>query len=574
MNNPIIHISQHALPGLSLLDEAVQKLANAESSDRGAIYTKREVVEFILDLTGYTTDKPLVKKKILEPSFGQGDFLLVIVERLLASLKNRETEHTSKDVANAICAVELNKDSYEKTKKDVIEKIKDFGYGQDLAVEMADSWLILGDFLLIEFSTRFDYVVGNPPYVRQELIPDALISEYRSRYDSIYDRADLYIPFIERSLCLLKKDRALGFICSDRWMKNKYGQRLRKLVAEKYHLHIYVDMEGSPAFNEDVIAYPAVVIIGNDQGETTRVSYKPDISYKALSSLRKSLLKRAKPNGNEQVIEVKNVASGKEPWILDSFEQLNLVRKIESLFRTIEEAGCKVGIGVATGADKAFIGPYDELDVEFDRKLPLAMTRDVKNGTVCWRGFGIVNPFYEDGTLIALSEYPKLKKYLENRKEKIAKRHIAKKAPANWYRTIDRIFPSLAERPKLLIPDIKGEANIVYENEGLYPHHNLYYIVSEEWDLKALQAVLRSGIAQLFVSLYSVKMRGGYLRYQAQYLRRICVPKWSSVPGETKDALIGAVERGDVADINDAVARLYGISSSERALLGKPNLGV
>jgi methylase of polypeptide subunit release factors len=66
-------------------------------------------------------------------------------------------------------------------------------------------------------------VIGNPPYVRQELIPEALLTEYRARFETLYDRADLYVPFIERSLSLLRAGGALGFICSDRWMKNKYG---------------------------------------------------------------------------------------------------------------------------------------------------------------------------------------------------------------------------------------------------------------------------------------------------------------------------------------------------------------
>ncbi|EQD43311.1 hypothetical protein B2A_09945 [mine drainage metagenome] len=46
-------------------------------------------------------------------------------------------------------------------------------------------------------------MIGNPPYVRQELIPAALLAEYRRRYSTLYDRADLYIPFIERSLTSL-----------------------------------------------------------------------------------------------------------------------------------------------------------------------------------------------------------------------------------------------------------------------------------------------------------------------------------------------------------------------------------
>ena len=135
------------------------------------------------------------------------------------------------------------------------------------------------------------------------------------------------------------------------------------------------------------------------------------------------------------------------------------------------------------------------------------MTRDILSGRVEWRGFGVVNPFNDDGGLVELRRYPRLRNYLELRKDQIASRHVAQKAPANWYRTIDRIYPALTYEPKLLIPDIKGKAHIVYEDGKLYPHHNLYYITSRDWDLKALRAVLRSGIARLFISTYSTRMR-------------------------------------------------------------------
>lgn len=236
--------------------------------------------------------------------------------------------------------------------------------------------------------------------------------------------------------------------------------------------------------------------------------------------------------------ELLGVTAGDEPWILESIDQLAVVRRLESSFPTLEEAGCKVGIGVATGADKAFIGLFEELDVEPDRKLPLVMTRDILNGHVEWRGFGVINPFEERGGLVDLRQYPKLRKFLEARKREIAKRHVAEKSPANWYRTIDRIYPAIASKPKLLIPDIKGEAHIVYEEGLLYPHHNLYFITSDDWDLKALQAVLLSGIARLFISIYSTRMRGGYLRFQAQYLRRIRVPRWQDVPANLKRELV------------------------------------
>jgi len=126
-----------------------------------------------------------------------------------------------------------------------------------------------------------------------------------------------------------------------------------------------------------------------------------------------------------------------------------------------------VNIGFASGVDSAFIGDFDALDVEPDRKLPLVTTRDILSGEVQWRGLGVINPFAEGGGLVDLRDYPRLRQYLEARREVIAERHCAKKTPAAWYRTIDKINPALAKRPKLLIPDNNGEARIVFEGGKL-----------------------------------------------------------------------------------------------------------
>ena len=253
--------------------------------------------------------------------------------------------------------------------------------------------------------------------------------------------------------------------------------------------------------------------------------------------------------------------------MLDQSDRIALIRRLEQDMPTIEEAGCRVGIGVATGADKAFIGPFAALDVEEDRKLPLATTRDILSGEVRWLGLGVVNPFARSGALVDLADYPRLKRYFEARKETIAVRHVARKTPSNWYRTIDRIHPALAETPKLLIPDIKGDAHVVYEDGRLYPHHNLYFVTSKEWDLHALRAVLLSGIARLFISAYSTQMRGGYLRFQAQYLRRIRLPLWSTVPVRTKQALLNAASNDDVEACNAATFALYELNATEREAL-------
>ena len=561
-------LRQASLPGMCPVEEAVAQLAAASIEERGAVFTRREVVEFILDLAGYTPERVLYEKRLLEPSFGQGDFLLVAIERLVASWRAHAPESPASLLAGCVRAVELHRASFEATRAKVIASLQEHGIREADAWHLAQTWLTQGDYLLVPLPGSFDYVVGNPPYLRQELIPAPLIAEYRARYRTIFDRADIYIPFIERSLTALEKGGALAFICADRWMKNRYGGPLRALVANRFHLKIYVDMCDTPAFHTDVIAYPAVTVIVREKPGRTRVARRPTIERGALAHLATCLLGAQPPDPKAPVKEMGGIATGAQPWILDSSDQLALVRRLEREFPAIEDAGCQVGIGVATGADSAFIGPFDALDVEDDRKLPLAMTRDILSGTVEWRGLGIVNPFADGRGLVDLQSYPRLRRYLEERKDQIAKRHVAQKAPANWYRTIDRIYPELARRAKLLIPDIKGEAHIVYENGRLYPHHNLYFITSDKWDLRALQAVLLSGIARLFVATYSTRMRGGYLRFQAQYLRRIRLPRWTDVPAELRRELIAGAQKGDVGVCNRAVFRLYGFSREERAALG------
>lgn len=556
--------SQLTFPSLCPLRAAVENMATAGVEERGAIFTRREVVDFILDLAGYTSDRPLFQMRLLEPSFGGGDFLLPAAERLLAS-RRRGNVAMEQPLDDAIRAVELHRSTFIETRLRLVSLLLEAGFSQAETDRLCNTWLVADDFLLTEIEGSFDFVAGNPPYVRQELVPDVLIAEYRRRYATIYDRADIYIPFIERSLELLSESGTVGFICADRWMKNRYGGPLRRLVADRYHLRAYVDMVDTPAFHSEVAAYAAIFVIANQHGRVTRIARRPEIHAASLAILAKEMTQQTLVS--PQVSEASVVAEGTAPWLLEGFDQLGLVRRLEARFPELEATGCKVGIGVATGADSAFIGRFDDLDVEPDRKLPLAMTRDILTGAVKWRGLGVINPFADGGGLVPLAKYPRLKRYLEARKTEIAARHVAKKAPANWYRTIDRIYPELVGKAKLLIPDIKGSAQVVFDDGTCYPHHNLYYIVADKWDLRALQAVLMSGIARLFVAAYSTKMRGGYLRFQAQYLRRIRIPHWCDVPPGLQQRLIRAARSGDQDECNEAVAVLYGLSADECDLL-------
>ncbi len=425
---------QPYLPGFCPVEAAVATMAAAGVEERGAVFTRREVVDFILDLVGYTADRPLHHARILEPAVGQGDFLLPTIDRLMdayARFAGTERRDVVADLGDCLLAIELHRSSLDQTRGTVIEALRGEAVAARDAAKLADRWLRHGDFLLVPIEGAFTHVVGNPPCVRQERIPDALMQEYRRRYSTIYDRADIYVPFIQRSQSLLAPGGQLGFICADRWMKNRYGGPLRHFVASEFRPRHVVDMVDTDAFLSEVIAYPAVVTIGREKPGPTRLAYRPAIDAKALRALASALMAR-KLKAGSSVSEVRAIVRHAEPWMLDASDLMTVVRRLEAECPSLEEAGCKVGIGVATGADHVFIGPYDRLDVEPDRKLPLVMTRDILTGTVAWRGLGVINPFGPEGKLVPLNAFPKLAAYLEQHGAAVKARHISKKNPGAW----------------------------------------------------------------------------------------------------------------------------------------------
>jgi hypothetical protein len=539
---------------------------NFEIRQSGMVFTRVEVVNFILDLVGYVPDKPLWDFQILEPASGGGSFLAPIIKRLLLSWKTLSQEKNPLTLCKAIRAVEIDTDMYYSTRDQILELLSIEGITGRDSLTLVENWLLCGDFLLTEFVNKFDFVIGNPPYVRQELIPNNLLANYRRKYHTMYDRSDLYVPFIENSLKLLNDKGKMGFICADRWMKNRYGGPLRGYVSEYFNLDTYVDMVGMDAFQEEVSAYPAVVVLSRNASGITKVAKCPAIESKALKSLVAELVTGSAATGKKSLShKIYNLADGDKPWLIESPENLTLIRRIENECPPLEQAGCRVGIGVATGADKVFVIDYELLNIEPDRKIPLVTTKDILTGKIKWHGKGVINPFSDtkDAVLVDLENYPLLKQHLENHKEALTRRHCAKSAPINWYRTIDRINPELIYQPKLLIPDIKERANVVYDEGNFYPHHNLYYVLSDEWDLRALQAVFLSDITRLFIKTYSTEMRGGYLRFQAQYLRRVCIPKWNDVNSDLRKELIAAALTNDIAACNLASMKLYDLSEQE-----------
>ena len=538
------------------------------SEPKGVVFTKPWVVGLLLDLAGYTSRANLVDSLAIEPAAGEGAFLVPMAQRLVTSCESQG--RSLSDCASSLIAYEIDEASAATASIAVIEALKSVDVPEATAERLVASWVRVGDYLFdAPRLPRADYVIGNPPYIRLEDIPLETAGLYRAAYPTMRGRADVYIGFFEAGLRQLKINGVCAYICADRWMLNQYGAELRRFVTERFGVETVVEMHNADAFDNDVSAYPAITVIR--RGPQTRAvvaSAGPGAESAIGSSLATSLRAAASGMAGHSVAGLTTAVidrwfTSSDPWPCSSPTRLALLRRLEERFAPLESAttGTKVGIGVATGLDKVFITKDAKL-VEESRLLPLAMAEDTITGHFQWSGHYLVNPWDAEG-LVNLKHFPRLAAYLEKNQERVKKRNTALKNPSGWYRTIDRVNLFLTEKPKLYVPDIKDQFNPVRDSGKTYPHHNLYFITSERWDLEVLGGLLLSSIGQFFIKLYCVRMRGGYLRFQAQYLRRICVPSPDSLSQSQVEQFIKAFRERDRHLATQLALEVYQVDGTE-----------
>jgi hypothetical protein len=550
-----------------MLDPTMGSLTEipAQAVEHGEVFTRRWVVDLILDLAGYTVDRDLASLVAVEPACGAGAFLGPMVARLSASC--RRHGKTLGDAANAIRAFDLLAHNVEASQRLVEEALVEDDWSRSDAAVAAKVWVSQGDYLLDErLDGSADFVVGNPPYIRLEDVPDDRMSAYRAACPTMTGRSDVYVGFYEVGLRSLKPNGVLGFICADRWMRNQYGQHLRQLIARDYSVEATITMHDVDAFEEQVAAYPAISIMKRASqqdavvADTTSLFGKEDAA-EITAWIEEADVRRIS-NSRFEIARLPHWFSGADSWPAGSPARLAMIEDLNERFPLLEDkaTGTRVGIGVATGADGVFV--TTGADVEPEQLLPLSMVKDTTSGTLSWSGHYLVNPWDDAGQLVNLDKLPRLRAYFAKYGDSLRRRHVAGKRPAHWYRTIDKVDHTLTARPKLLFPDMKLTIHPVLDEGGFYPHHNLYYIVSEAWDLRVLGGLLLSRVAQAFVEAYAVKMRGGTLRFQAQYLRRIRVPRPDAISAKHCAMLADAFDKRDVVAATEIALRIYGINDA------------
>lgn len=555
---------------LSLIEDpmALAEIAPDPGANYGEVFTRRWVVDLILDLVGYTPDRDLASMVLVEPSCGTGAFLGAVIDRLVESAATHSRDLAAVG-ASPVRAFDLLDANAELARKGVVQRLQDAGLPRGSAEDLARTWVQTGDFLLHDHEpAAADFVVGNPPYIRLENVPARVMEAYRRRCPTMRGRSDIYVGFIERGLDLLRPDGKLGFICADRWMRNQYGADLRELITQAHAVDAVITMHDADAFEDEVSAYPAVIVLRNGtQAEANVVTASGKFAERdaiKVAAWARHPRRRDLSTPAFEASRVDRWFSGRDLWPTGSPAHLAVVADLEARFPALESptTGTRVGIGVATGCDDVYIVDDPEL-VEEERLLPLLQSSDVADGSVQWGGSYLINP-WEQGRLVDLDHYPRLATYLNDHAGALQGRHIAVKRPSQWYRTIDRVAPDLQSRPKLLLPDIKAASHPVLDEGSYYPHHNLYFVVSDAWDPEVLGGLLLSDVANLFVGAYCVRMRGGCYRFQAQYLRRIRVPQVEAVKQRDRKALAKAFANRDVKAATAVALKLYDLTEIPR----------
>ena len=199
----------------------------ATQKDQGQYMTPKKIVEMILDEIDYTNENVL-QKTIMEPSFGDGNFLIQIIERIVEQGKklHLSSNQLSTIIKQHVFGIEKDEILYQKTMKRLNQYLNKY--------EININWdenLFCGDTLLLyhQFKNKFDYVVGNPPFVRIHHIQ----KEYRpilNNFQFTRGMIDLYILFYEIGIQILNKNGKLGFITPNSFLKNTSQQNFRNYL--------------------------------------------------------------------------------------------------------------------------------------------------------------------------------------------------------------------------------------------------------------------------------------------------------------------------------------------------------
>lgn len=234
-----------------------------KSKDLGQVFTPRWVVEDILDRVGYSGPQ-ILNRTLLEPSSGEGAFLIVAAERLIAEAANAQL--TPMGTAELLHA-QIHGVEYDQEVLDVSLQRLD-ALAQQHGLPPVNWNIHHQDALQYEHFGEYDYVVGNPPYIRVHNM-SVEMREQVKKFVSATGTTDLYVIFYELGLLWLKAEGMLGFIAPNSWLKNASQKQFRKLLIHNQHVVEVLNYGTQPVFGREAATYTATVLLSKSSQPST-----------------------------------------------------------------------------------------------------------------------------------------------------------------------------------------------------------------------------------------------------------------------------------------------------------------
>jgi len=342
----------------------------------------------------------------------------------------------------------------------------------------------------------FDVIIGNPPYVRQELLGKPNKEYYSKQYSNVYNGvADLYVYFYALSLNILRTKGRLGFITPNKWMERKYGMELR-LFLKRYDLFQIINY-GELKIFEDASTEPAILILSKNISPNN-VKYFGVKTLEIAKSLDYSFQEFDKELLDDAIWKFTNK---KITSILNKFKDtdMNLSKYTQG----------GVYYGVKTGMNEAFIIDEEkafEIIKEDSKSQDIVRKMvegdDFKKWHLNFSGRHIIGTF--PALDLNISDYPGVKHYLSGFLPKLnqtgesfinedgEKDKTRKKNNNEWFETQDVIdYYKLLDKPKLIYYHTASKHNFYLDLEGYCISANCYFISNAD---EYLQCVLNSKI--------------------------------------------------------------------------------
>lgn len=483
----------------------------------GQVFTPAWMVEKILDEIGFTTENPsITTARILEPSVGEGVFLQEAVRRIIGASRaaGADDKEIAEHLAHNVVGVDIDSSVIELCSTNLNAVLDEMSFAEPVEWNVFTS-----DALTYSPEERFDYVVGNPPYIRVHNMPPKL-RESVKRFKSSTGTTDLYIIFYELGLSWLNDTGKLGYIAPNSWLKNTSQKGFRKLLINNRHLSKIVDYGSFPVF-EDADTYTAVAILNKvPQGS---------FAYSANDS--------RDTEGVVSVVSYDQTEGYKgEPLVFNSEGLVSAAQGIK-----IQDI-CKVQNGICTLGDKFFLNPPD---AEEGIVRPVVRGSRYKGGEITetilfpyesteQENSPLLNISAPMPTMFPMSEerladFPKAEAHLRKNKEALTKRTSDKNAL--WFHYGRSQAIKTLTQPKLCLSIVISPSVATlstYElDEQTVVNRGLFITkkTGSPYSLKDVQGVIESPEFIAYARACGKDMSGGYKEISSRMVNDFIIPQ-------------------------------------------------